>query len=82
MDEALDRVKFPKGMVVKVDGIPFWLAEDTILIGDQNSVDVAKKAMNPLKSMDIKTARLFESMGGPSLVEWKEIKPAEQKDKE
>lgn len=38
----MDRIEFKKGTMVKVDGIPFELEEDTFFIGVKNNIDLIR----------------------------------------
>jgi hypothetical protein len=36
--DGYDEISFPAGTLVKIDGLPFWLASDTVLVGRQANV--------------------------------------------
>ena len=38
----MEKIIFKKGVMVKVDGIPFWLKEDTTFIGELNNASLIR----------------------------------------
>ena len=41
MDQAMERIKVPAGAVVKMGGLPFELAADTVVLGRQGNLQLA-----------------------------------------
>ena len=36
----VDRIFFPKGTLIKIEGIPFWLESDTVLLGNRGNLSL------------------------------------------
>lgn len=41
MDQAIERIKVPAGAVVKIGGMPFELADDTVVLGTPGNYRLA-----------------------------------------
>lgn len=51
MDERnLDQIPFPKGQLVKIEGIPFWLGDNTVLLGKKANLELIQKSIDEAKT--------------------------------
>ena len=41
-DEGRDEIPFPAGTLVKIDGLPFWLASDVALLGNGANLELIR----------------------------------------
>ena len=75
MDQALERIEVPAGTVVKMGGVPFELAADTVVRGIQGNYRLAKSQSdtslgNPNQAARIRSSRTASGVALLLMNQW------------